>query len=182
MPDHHPGPSDVVQELRRTLDRLRVAADEVARRHGLSAAQYAVLDALGRAPGLHGAALARACLDALDRAPDLSGTPLARACFVTPRSMDDLLERLVEAGLVERTTGPSAGHRPSARLTGAGSTLLAAVTTQMEAVQGRMVSTLTPGQVADLSAGLRAYADALEGASDTPPVREPSPGHAPGSG
>ena len=131
-------------ELKRAQYLLRLATDEAARRQGLSTPQYAVLDAIGRDPGRSGAAL-------------------ARACFVTPQSMNELLQRLEKTGLVERAGDPSHGRRLSYTLTKRGRRLLGRLTDDMEAVQRRMVSTLSAEQVEALSAHLRACAAALGG-------------------
>jgi DNA-binding MarR family transcriptional regulator len=136
-------PSRVGYELKRAQHMLRLATDEVARRHDLSTPQYAVLDALGRDPGLSGAAL-------------------ARACFVTPQSMNELLVRLERSGLVERASDPSHGRRLSYTLTPAGSNVLSMMTGEMESVQAQMISALTPQEADALSSHLRSCADALE--------------------
>jgi DNA-binding MarR family transcriptional regulator len=130
-------------DLKRAQHALRAATDAVAREHGLTTSQYSTLDAIGRNPGLHGAAL-------------------ARACFVTPQTMDDLLKRLEETGLVSRANDPSHGRRLSYSLTASGRRALDAMTDAMEAVQVRMVSGLTPEGVEELARYLRSCAEALE--------------------
>jgi DNA-binding MarR family transcriptional regulator len=136
-------PLRVGYELKRAQYTLRLATDEVARRHDLTTPQYAVLDALGRKPGASGAAL-------------------ARMCFVTPQSMNELLVRLERSGLVERASDPSHGRRLSLTLTPAGASVLSAITVEMEGVQQRMVSALTTQEAKALSSYLRSCADALE--------------------
>jgi len=136
-------PLRVGYELKRAQHMLRLATDEVARRHDVSTPQYAVLDALGRDPGLSGAAL-------------------ARACFVRPQSMNELLVRLEKSGLVERASDPSHGRRLSYTLSLAGASVLGVITGEMEAVQRQMVSALAPEQTLALSGYLRSCADSLE--------------------
>ncbi len=105
-------------ELKRAQHTVRRATDEVTRERGLSTPQYAVLDALDRDPGLHGAAL-------------------ARPCFVTPQTMNQLLQRLERAGLVLRASDPTHGRRLVYTLSESGAGLLAAMTASMDAVQRR---------------------------------------------
>jgi DNA-binding MarR family transcriptional regulator len=135
--------SRVGYELKRAQHMLRLATDEVARRHDLSTPQYAVLDALERNPGLSGAAL-------------------ARACFVTPQSMNELLIRLEGSGLVVRASDPLHGRRLSYTLTAEGSHLHGLMTAEMESIQTQMVSALTAQEAEALSSYLRSCADALD--------------------
>ena len=130
-------------ELTRAQHALRLVPDEVARQHGLSTPQYSALDALGRDPGLHGAAL-------------------ARACFVTPQTMHQLLQRLERGGLISRASEPTHGRRLAYTLTASGTRILAEMTEGMEAVQVQMVSALTWQETEALSGYLRSCAAALE--------------------
>ena len=130
-------------ELKRAQHALRAATDAVARQQGLTTPQYSALDALGRSPGLHGAAL-------------------ARACFVTPQTMDQLLKRLEVSGLISRASDPAHGRRLPYSLTESGRRVLDVMTEAMDAVQIRMVSGLSAEDVETLSSHLRSCAESLQ--------------------
>ena len=67
----------------------RGAMDDALRQHGLTAAQYAILNAL-------------------EDTPSLSGAALARRCAVTPQTANEIIVHLEAVGLVVRHRGADA--------------------------------------------------------------------------
>jgi DNA-binding MarR family transcriptional regulator len=131
--------------LKRVQQALRAAMDEVLRRRGLTTAQYAALSVLEEAPGL-------------------SGAELARRCFVTPQTMNEIVAHLEAAGLVERRRGDDARVLLAA-LTAAGQDLVGVCHQEVEVIEERMVSGLSPRERQQLLSDLHRCVDALEAAS-----------------
>jgi DNA-binding MarR family transcriptional regulator len=128
--------------LKHAQSVLRSVMDASLRPLGLTTAQYV-------------------CLELLSRAPGSSNSELARAAFVTRQTMNGLLAGLRERGLIERTERAPVGRALPTALTAAGRTLLAQATDVANAVDRRMVSRLSPAQVAQLQAALASCIDAL---------------------
>ena len=93
--------SEVGYELKRVQHALRLRMDRGLREGGLTTPQYAALSALEAEPGL-------------------SGAELARRSFVTPQTMNIIVTKLENAGLVERREHPVHGRVLQAYLTKAG--------------------------------------------------------------
>ena len=73
--------------IKRVQQELRLRLDAELQQFNLTTPQYAVLKAL-------------------EETPNLSNTALARACFVTPQTMIEIIQRLQQAGFVERHSHP----------------------------------------------------------------------------
>jgi len=92
-------------------------------RHGLTALQFTTLSVLNR----HGV--------------PLSNSQLARRSFMTAQSMHEVIHRLEQDGLIERTPHPNHGRKLPAALTAKGRRVLAAC----EATVGEFEATMLKG-------------------------------------
>lgn len=110
----------------------------------LSLAQYAALHALGTVPGL-------------------SSAELARHSFVTPQTMNEVVQQLEAAGRVSRHPHPSHGRIRQVLLTARGRSVLAAATARVRAQEGRMIAGLSPTQQRQFSSWLQACSTNLWG-------------------
>lgn len=128
--------------LKRAQAALNAAMTGVLREHGTTLAQHAVLTALDEEPGL-------------------SNAGLARRAFVTPQTMNQVLRELEQKGWVARHPDPSNARILQADLTPAGSTALRGCRHAVDAVQEKMLAPLTPGDIGQFTAMLRACIQAL---------------------
>ena len=97
--------------------------DATLRELGLTTAQYAALGALEATPGI-------------------SNADLARACFVTPQTMNEIVQSLHASGLMQRTAHPIHGRILQLDLTPLGRTRLRQAHQLIETVEERMVAGL----------------------------------------
>ncbi len=111
-------------ELKRAQHALRLAMDETLKGAGVTTPQYAAMSVLAEEPGL-------------------SNARLARRSFVTPQTMNQILNRLEAAGLVERAGHPEHGRVLQTFLTRKGERLLADCARRVDAVEERMISGLS---------------------------------------
>ena len=118
---------------------LHAAMDAVLRPLGLSVAQYACLELLGQRPGL-------------------SNSELARRAFVTRQSMNLVLRRLQERGLLTRPDHAAHGRALPTELTPAGQATLREASVAVRAVERRLFSPLSPAQQRRLRDDLAACA------------------------
>ena len=104
-------PSDAERSIgylvKRVQQGLRRECDAALKPTGLSMAQYSTLRAL-------------------HEHPEASAAELARLCFVTRQSLQDVLNGLRAAGLVETSDAPPRGRARSLQLTRLGSRRLSA--------------------------------------------------------
>jgi len=140
----------VLPDLMRLQELLRTTLDRAARDAGLGTAEYVVLRALARTPGL-------------------TGAELAREARVTPQSMHGVLVRLQGAGRIEQ--GP---HRTDKRLrvftlTESGRAAALADAERAGEVEDRLTSGLSRARHERLSRALRACVVALEGLGQAEP-------------
>lgn len=110
--------------LKQVQTALHTAMDGVLRPLGLTVAQYACLELLGQDPGL-------------------SNSELARRAFVTRQSMNLVLRRLQERGLLARPDHPSHGRELPTELTRAGQATLRKASVAVRAVEQRLFSPLS---------------------------------------
>lgn len=129
-------------ELKGAQHALRLAMDEALRGLGVTTPQYAALSALSGEPGL-------------------SNAQLARRSFVTPQTMNQILAKLENRGLVERRGHPEHGRVLQAYLTTAGETLREECAGRAAAVEERMVSGLSRADRSRFLQTLRGCAEAL---------------------
>ena len=80
-----------------------------------STALHAAMEAALRPAGLTLSQFS--CLELLSRTPDQTNAQLARGAFVTPQSMNEVLQGLQRRGLVERPDAPESGRARPTRLT-----------------------------------------------------------------
>ncbi|MGE0881330.1 MAG: MarR family winged helix-turn-helix transcriptional regulator [Acidimicrobiia bacterium] len=113
------------------LDRLaHNAIEPVVRDLGLSVAQYTVLCVLGVSHGL-------------------SNAQLARQSFVSPQSMNEVLSRLQQLGLIQRTADPMHGRVLHTDLTARGRRVLRTCTNRTQRIEDRMLDGLDARQRAE---------------------------------
>jgi DNA-binding MarR family transcriptional regulator len=128
--------------LKRAQSTLHAAMAGVLREHGATIAQYAVLSALDEEPGL-------------------SNAGLARRAFVTPQTMNQILQELEQKRWVARHPDPAHARILQADLTPAGRTALRACRLAVDAVEEQMLAPLAPGDIEQFTATLRACIQAL---------------------
>ncbi|MEU4227036.1 MarR family transcriptional regulator [Nonomuraea sp. NPDC026600] len=128
--------------VKQVQQAFRRACEEQLRTVGLSMSQYAVLRALADAPGAPAA-------------------ELARRTFVTRQSLRDVLTGLKEAGLASVAAQPSAGRALPVTLTDSGRLMLDQAESIVTEVEGRMLTTLPPGDVRQLATLLTTCAENL---------------------
>ncbi len=109
--------------LKRIHQVYCASVDATLRELGLTTAQYAALGVLETAPGISNAAL-------------------ARACFVTPQTMNEIVQSLHASGLVQRTAHPVHGRILQLDLTPLGRKRLTLAHELIETVEERMVAGL----------------------------------------
>jgi DNA-binding MarR family transcriptional regulator len=128
--------------LKRAQVTLNAAMVGVLREHGATLAQYAVLTALDEEPGL-------------------SNAGLARRAFVTPQTMNQVLQELEQKRWVARHPDPAHARILQADLTPAGRTALRACRLAVDAVEEQMLAPLAPVDIEQFAATLRACIQAL---------------------
>lgn len=128
--------------LKRAQAVLNAAMSAALREHGATLGQYAVLTALDEEPGL-------------------SNAGLARRAFVTPQTMNQVLRELEQMQWVARHPDPAHARILRADLTPAGRAALRACRTAADAVEERMLAPLSPGDIEQFAAMLRACVQAL---------------------
>lgn len=124
--------------------RLRQRLEAALAGTGVSAAQNAVLLAIGDNP-------------------QISNAALARAAFVTPQSMQGMLVTLERDGFIQRTPHPEHGRIIMTELTEKGKAAARAGMVAAEAVERQMLARLTSEEARLLGDLLQRCADALEG-------------------
>jgi DNA-binding MarR family transcriptional regulator len=103
---------------------MRAAMDESLRPLGLTVPQYACLELLGRDPGL-------------------SSSELARRAFVSRQSMNLVLRRLQERGLLARPTRAPHGRALPSELTDDGRSILRQASAAARAAEKKLFSPLS---------------------------------------
>lgn len=145
-PDIDVTPQGLLGRLHRLAALLTTELVAVYDQHGLSEGEFDVLCALRRAGAPY------------ERRP----AELARTTMITTGGLTKRLDRLEEAGLVERV--PSAtgdGRAKTARLTAAGLRVIDTAFTDHMANEARLVGVLDPASRRTLEAILRAWSDGL---------------------
>jgi len=126
-PDLDVSPQGIIGRLHRLAGYLTGELLTVYERHGLGEGEFDVLATLRRAGAPY------------ERAPG----ELAEHTMVTTGAMTKRLDRLVEAGLVERRTAEGDGRRRIVALTPAGLALIDVAFTEHMANERRVVDELT---------------------------------------
>lgn len=130
-------------EIKRLQQLLRASMDSALEDLDLGTSQYAALSAL-------------------EANPKASSAELARQCFVTPQSMNEIVQKLENAGLLERQPHPEHGRILVSAMTRAGKKLLAQAHERVESVQERMLSGLDGRERRDLLEALQRCSGNLE--------------------
>lgn len=134
--------------LKRAQHALRLRVDETLREIGLTTPQYAVLSVLEDSPGL-------------------SGAELARRSFVTPQTMNAIVTKLEDAGVLVRSPHPEHGRVLRTDLTERGRELVSGAHNVVEEVEERMLADLGRDERSWLAKTLRDCASSLEAAGVT---------------
>lgn len=111
--------------LKQVHAALRSAMDESLRSLDLTVPQYACLELLGKDPGL-------------------SSSELARRAFVSRQSMNLVLRRLQERGLLARLSEAPHGRALPSRLTDEGRTILRQASAAARAAEKELFAPLSP--------------------------------------
>jgi MarR family transcriptional regulator, transcriptional regulator for hemolysin len=128
--------SDVLVLLYDVARHMRTYADQMARAHGMTRAQWVIL--------------AR-----LERQPDLSQNELAALAEVTPMTIARLIDRLEALGLVKRCVDPKDRRIWRLRLTPAAAPLLGEIKEMRAKLHAVMTKGIDPGVLDTMGVGLR---------------------------
>ncbi|MEV7971630.1 MarR family transcriptional regulator [Cellulomonas sp. NPDC089187] len=134
-PDLDVSPQGLIGRLHRLADLMRVELVALYRRYGLGEGEFDVLAALRRQGAPY----------------ELAPGALAQHTMVTTGAMTKRLDRLEEAGLVERRPSDDDGRGRVARLTEAGRALFDEAFTAHIRNEHRLVAALDPAQQAALA-------------------------------
>jgi DNA-binding MarR family transcriptional regulator len=128
--------SDVLVLLYDVARHMRTYADQMARAHGMTRAQWVIV--------------AR-----LERQPDLSQNELAALAEVTPMTIARLIDRLEALGLVKRCVDPKDRRIWRLRLTQAAAPLLDEIKEMRAKLHAVMTKEIYPAVLDTMSVGLR---------------------------
>lgn len=121
MNPREPAQPQIGRLIKQAFHFSRRAVDDAVRVHGVSAAQWGVLNRLSEEPGL-------------------SGADLARQMFITPQAAQLALTTLEHRGLVERRPDPSHGRILRCYLTAAGKRLADVCRADAHAVETELMA------------------------------------------
>jgi DNA-binding MarR family transcriptional regulator len=121
--------------VKRAQALINLSLQEIVSKHGIGIPHYVVLILLAEAPGLPNA-------------------DLARKAFVTPQSMNEVLQQLEASGLVGRQPSPSNARILNARLTQAGKKKWQSVNDDVLKLEGRLLLGLSRDEVRALNRSL----------------------------
>lgn len=145
-PDLDVSPSALIGRLHRVADRLRRELLRLYEEYGLGEGEFDILATLRRSG------------DPFEMAPGA----LAQRTMVTTGAVSKRLDRLEEAGLVERRRSDADGRARVVALTPAGRALIDDAFTAHIRNEHRLVASLDAGARADLERHLRAWMRALD--------------------
>jgi DNA-binding MarR family transcriptional regulator len=123
--------------VKRAQSVINLSLEQIVSKHGLGIPQYVVLALLAETPGLPNA-------------------ELARKAFVTPQSMNEVLQQLEASGLVERQPSPSNARILNAQLTQRGEKKWRSVNDDVLDLEGRLLLGLSRDEVRALNRSLEA--------------------------
>lgn len=121
--------------VKRAQSLINLSLDEIVSKHGLGIPHYVVLALLAETPGLPNA-------------------ELARKAFVTPQSMNEILQQLEATGLVERQPSPLNARILNAQLTQAGKSKWRSVNDDVMKLDQRLLIGLSRAEVRALNRSL----------------------------
>lgn len=122
--------------IKQTQHALRTAMDRALAQSSLTTPQYAALTHL-------------------ESTPDVTAAELARRAFVTPQTMQRLVEGLEAAQLVARTPHPQSRRAVCVALTAKGRRRVASCHARIDAVETQMLSALSEAESRRLAGLLR---------------------------
>lgn len=122
--------------IKQTQHALRTAMDRALAQSSLTTPQYAALTHL-------------------ESTPDVTAADLARRAFVTPQTMQRLVEGLEAAQLVARTPHPQSRRAVCVALTAKGRRRVASCHARIDAVETQMLSALSEAESRRLAGLLR---------------------------
>ena len=96
-----------------------------------------------------------AVLTWLDRTPGLSNADLSHRCFVTPQTMNLIVQKLEDRGLVLRTPSPDHGRIQQLGLTAEGTNVLQHARISLATVERGLFGVLSAAELKGLVAALR---------------------------
>ncbi len=142
MSNSNPRAPGLAFSLKRAQHAFRTHVDGALRPLGLTAPQFAILDAAATDPGI-------------------SSAGLARAAFVTPQTMQGILANMIRAGLLRRAASPRNKRVLRTELTEKGHHVLAEARHVVDAIEDRMRTAVGATAVDDLIAALTRCATVL---------------------
>ncbi|MEU4192322.1 MarR family transcriptional regulator [Kribbella sp. NPDC026611] len=148
-PDVDTAPQGVIGRLHRIANHLTAELTVLYAEYGLSEGEFDVLAALRRAGAPY------------ERAPG----ELALHTMVTTGAVTKRVDRLLDAGLVERRRSTADGRGRVIRLTPAGRRLIDKAFTAHMANEQRLLGVLTPAETAQLEILLTAWLTRIETSS-----------------
>jgi MarR family transcriptional regulator, transcriptional regulator for hemolysin len=128
--------SDLLIVLSDVARHMRTYSDQVARKHGMTRAQWIILSRL-------------------ERQPNLSQSELAALAEVTPITVARLVDRLEALGLVERCSDPDDRRIWRLRLTPAAAPVLREIKQFRVKLYGLMTEGVDPAEIDALANGLQ---------------------------
>jgi DNA-binding MarR family transcriptional regulator len=120
------------QLMKRILIGFRTQLDEELRPKGVTTAQLQILKAVKSTPGS-------------------SGAQLARVCYMTPQSMQVLIQKAETDGWIERHKGKGNDRMLAASLTAAGEDLLRDADAVVKRIETRLWAGVSSGEIAKLA-------------------------------
>jgi DNA-binding MarR family transcriptional regulator len=132
MPELEPRISYAVARLERAI---RQGINRRVKPYGLTTLQYTTLSVLGRRDGL-------------------SNAQLARRAYMTPQSMNEVIDALEQKGLIVRNPHPNHRRVYPATLTPKGREVLAECDRVVDDLESQMLSELTTRQAEALRVGV----------------------------
>jgi DNA-binding MarR family transcriptional regulator len=136
MPANTKLDSDLLIVLSDVARHMRTYSDQVARKHGMTRAQWIILSRL-------------------ERQPNLSQSELAALAEVTPITVARLVDRLEALGLVERCSDPDDRRIWRLRLTPAAAPVLAEIKQFRVKLYSLMTEGIAPAEIDALASGLQ---------------------------
>lgn len=121
--------------VKRAQSLINLSLEEIVSKHGLGIPHYVVLALLAETPGLPNA-------------------ELARKAFVTPQSMNEILQQLEASGLVERQPSPLNARILNAQLTQTGKSKWRSVNGAVMELDQRLLMGLSRAEVRALNRSL----------------------------
>jgi DNA-binding MarR family transcriptional regulator len=121
--------------VKRAQSVINLSLEEIVSKHRLGIPHYVVLALLAETPGLPNA-------------------ELARKAFVTPQSMNEVLQQLEASGLVERQPNPSNARILNAQLTQTGERKWRSVNDEVLELEERLLRGLSRDEVRALNRSL----------------------------